>query len=86
MPSGQGIVGLQSIGPVTVSMVAVSRETRDERSIRADMGSDGMGMVLKIIYAIWMWYFYGFVRNPQYYPSIQGSRVSRKFSFKDFIH
>jgi len=32
MPSGQGIVGLQSMGPVMVSMVAVSRETTDERS------------------------------------------------------
>ncbi len=86
MPSGQGIVGLQSIGPVTVSMVPVSRETRDDRSIRADMGSDGIWMVLKIIYTIWMRYFYGFVRNPKYYPPIQGSRVSRKFSFNNWIH
>lgn len=42
MPNGQGIVGLQSMGPVMVSMVAVSRETADERSILADMGSDYM--------------------------------------------
>lgn len=35
---------LQSMGPVTVSMVSVSRETWDERSIHADMSSDDMWM------------------------------------------
>lgn len=36
--------------------------------------------VLKIIYGIWMRYFYGFIKNLECYPSIQGSRVLWEFS------